>query len=169
LSIQGANEEHQNIPGRYFMFKKIVSPVDFSEFTDEIVAYAVDITTRYNAELHLLHVIPNLNYFTPYESCLTPENRAALERHIEKEVAKDFDRVTKSIVIPVTKVIRTGVTFVEIIDYIKEEHIDLAVMGTHGRSGIEHILIGSVAEKVVRKSPCPVLTVRPKSKIFSMP
>ncbi len=151
------------------MFRKIVSPVDFSEFTDEIVAYAVDIATKYNAELHLLHVMPNLNYFTPYESFLTPENLVSIESNIEKEVAKDFDKVTKKIDIPVSKVIKTGVTFVEIIDYIKENEIDLVVMGTHGRSGIEHILIGSVAEKVVRKSPCPVLTVRPRGKTFSMP
>jgi universal stress protein A len=151
------------------MFKKIVSPVDFSEFTDDIVAYAVDIATKYGAELHLLHVIPNLNYFTPYESFLTPENLVSIESNIEKEVAKDFDKTTKGISIPISKVIKTGVTFVEIIDYIKENEIDLVVMGTHGRSGIEHILIGSVAEKVVRKSPCPVLTVRPKGKTFSMP
>jgi len=70
---------------------------------------------------------------------------------------------------PTKKIIRTGVTFVEIIDYINEEGIDLVVMGTHGRSCIEHMLIGSVAEKVVRKSPCPVLTVRPKGRPFEMP
>jgi universal stress protein A len=151
------------------MFKKIVCPVDFSEFTDEIVQYAVDIARKYDAELHLLHVIPNLNYFTPYESFLTPENLVAIESNIEKEVAGDFDKILKKIGFPVKTVIRTGVTFVEIIDYIREEKVDLVVMGTHGRSGLEHILIGSVAEKVVRKSPCPVLTVRPKGKAFSMP
>ncbi|MCX5798858.1 MAG: universal stress protein, partial [Proteobacteria bacterium] len=68
------------------MFKKIVCPVDFSEFTDEILNCAVDIAKKYNAELHLIHIIPNLNYFTPYESFLTPENLIAIERNIEKEV-----------------------------------------------------------------------------------
>ena len=151
------------------MFKKIVCPVDFSEFTDEILNYAVDIAKKYNAELHLIHIIPNLNYFTPYESFLTPENLIAIERNIEKEVDKDFDKITKTLDMSVKKVVKTGVTFVEIIDYIKTEGIDLVVMGTHGRSAIEHILIGSVAEKVVRKSPCPVLTIRPKGKAFLMP
>lgn len=151
------------------MFKKILYPIDFSEYTEEITGYAISIAKKYNSELHLLHVIPNLSYFTPYESFLTPENLTAIEGNIEKEIEKDFDKAIKKIDIPVKKIIRTGVTFVEIIDYVKEENIDLVVMGTHGRSGIEHILIGSVAEKVVRKSPCPVLTVRPKNLIFHMP
>jgi nucleotide-binding universal stress UspA family protein len=114
-------------------------------------------------------VVPNLNYFTPYESFLTPENLVAIERNIEGEVGKDFDKITKKLDFPFKRAIKTGVIFVEIIDYIKDQGVDLVVMGTHGRSGIEHILIGSVAEKVVRKSPCPVLTIRPKGKIFSMP
>lgn len=151
------------------MFNKILCPVDFSEFTDQILNYAVTIAKRFDSELHLIHVIPNLNYFTPYESFLTPENLVAIERNIEGEVEKDFDKITKKIDLPFKRIIKTGVTFVEIIDYIKEHGVDLVVMGTHGRSGIEHILIGSVAEKVVRKSPCPVLTVRPKDKAFKMP
>ncbi|MBP8625194.1 MAG: universal stress protein [Syntrophorhabdales bacterium] len=151
------------------MIKKILCPVDFSEFTDEILVYATEIAKRFDAELYLLHVIPSLSYFTPYESFMTPENLVVLERSIEREVEKDFEKITKKIDIPFKKVVRTGVAFVEIIDYIKEESISLVVMGTHGRSGIEHILIGSVAEKVVRKSPCPVLTIRPKGKTFAMP
>lgn len=151
------------------MFKKILCPVDFSEFTDEILAYAVSVAKHFNAELHLIHVIPNLNYFTPYESFLTPENLVAIERNIEGEVGRDFDKITKKLDFPFQRIIKTGVTFVEIIDYVKDKDIDLVVMGTHGRSGLEHILIGSVAEKVVRKSPCPVLTVRPKNKAFKMP
>ena len=150
------------------MFEKILCPVDFSEFTDEILAYAVNIAKRFDSELHLIHVIPNLNYFTPYESFLTPENLVAIERNIEGEVGRDFDKITKKLDLPFKRIVKTGVTFVEIIDYIKDQGIGLVVMGTHGRSGIEHILIGSVAEKVVRKSPCPVLTVRPKVNAFKM-
>ncbi len=150
------------------MFKKILCPLDFSEFTDEIVNYAVSIAGKYGAELHFLHVIPNLNYYTPYESFLTPENLIALESSIETEVGKDFEKIMKKIDMPVKKVIKSGAPFVEIIEYVKAESMDLIVMGTHGRSGIEHILIGSVAEKVVRKSPCPVLTIRPRNKAFKM-
>ncbi len=151
------------------MFKKILCPVDFSEFTKDVVGYAVDMAKQYRAELHMLHVIPNLTYFTPYESFLTPENLVAIEKNIQEEVDRDFGKVLGKVDIDVKKAVRTGVAFVEIIDYAKTEGMDLIVMGTHGRSGIEHILIGNVAEKVVRKSPCPVMTIRPKGKEFKMP
>ena len=62
-----------------------------------------------------------------------------------------------------------GTPFLEIIRYAKEKDIDMIVMGTHGRSGLVHMLMGSVAEKVVRKAPCPVLTVRPEGHKFVMP
>lgn len=57
----------------------------------------------------------------------------------------------------------------EIIDYARENEIDLIVIGTHGRSGLMHILMGSVAERIVRKAPCPVLTVKPEGHQFVMP
>lgn len=151
------------------MFSKILCPIDFSEYSEEITNYAVNIAKKYNSLLHMLHVIPNLNYFIPYGSFLAAENLVAVEKNIEMEVEKDFEKITRTIDMPVTKAIRTGVAFLEIVDYIDEQDIDLVVMGTHGRSGIEHILIGSVAEKIVRKSPCPVLTIRPKSETSHEP
>ncbi|MCK9227420.1 MAG: universal stress protein [Syntrophorhabdaceae bacterium] len=151
------------------MFKKILCPVDFSQFTQEVINYALDLAKKYGAELHLMHVVPNMTYFTPYESFLTPENLVAIEKNIQDEVERDFAKLLKGNGVPTKTVIRTGVPFVEIIDYAKSESIDLIVMGTHGRSAIENILIGNVAEKVVRKSPCPVMTIRPKGKEFKMP
>ncbi len=151
------------------MFKKILCPVDFSQFTQEVIDYAIDIAEKYGSELYVMHVVPNMTYFTPYESFLTPENLVVIEKNIQDEVARDFAKLLKNKSVPAKTVIRTGVAFVEIIDYAKSESIELIVMGTHGRSGIEHILIGNVAEKVVRKSPCPVMTIRPKGKSFKMP
>lgn len=151
------------------MFKKILCPVDFSQFTQDVINYAVDLAKKYDAELHVMHVVPNMTYFTPYESFLTPENLVAVEKNIQDEVENNFAKLLKNETVPTRTIIRTGVPFVEIIDYAKSESIDLIVMGTHGHSGIEHILIGNVAEKVVRKSPCPVMTIRPKGKVFKMP
>ncbi len=151
------------------MFKKIVCAVDFSEFTGQIADYAFAVARKFESELHLLHISPNLNYFTPYESFLTPENLVAIDRNIELEVERDFNKILSKHDYPAQTVIKKGIAFVEIIDYVREAEADLVVMGTHGRSGVEHILIGSVAEKVVRKAPCPVLTIRPKGKQFKMP
>lgn len=66
-------------------------------------------------------------------------------------------------------IVEKGIPFVEIIKTAKEKRIDLIVMGTHGRTGLEHILIGSVAERVIQKAPCPVLSIRLPKQIFSMP
>ena len=151
------------------MFKKILYPVDFSDYAEEILEYAVAMATQFGGELHLIHVISNLSYFTPSEAFLTQENMADIERNIEAEVEKDYGKLTKNLKMPVKKVIKIGITFVEIIDYARKEGIDLIVMGTHGRGAIEHILIGSVAERVVRKAPCPVLTIRPEGMKFTMP
>lgn len=151
------------------MFRKILCPVDFSQFTQDVINYAVDLAKKYGAELHVMHVVPNMTYFTPYESFLTPENLVVIEKNIQDEVEKKFTRLLKHDDVPTKTAIRTGAPFVEIIDYAKTESIDLIVMGTHGHSGLEHILIGNVAEKVVRKSPCPVMTIRPKGKEFKMP
>jgi universal stress protein A len=147
------------------MFQKILVPLDFSEFTDEIVSVAVQLAHKFGSTLHLLHVIPNMDYFTPYESFLSAESLVKIQRDIEKEVEKDMDAITKKITdVPVKKAVHTGVAFVEIVDHVRAEKIDLVVMGTHGRGGLEHILLGSVAEKVVRRAPCPVLTIRPASR-----
>ena len=152
------------------MFKTILVPLDFSDYTDEIINVAIRIAEKFGSTIHLLHVIPNMDYFTPYESFLPAENLVGIQRDIEREVGKDLETVVKKIRdIPVVKAIHTGVAFLEIIDYVRAENIDLVVMGTHGRGALEHILLGSVAEKVVRRSPCPVLTVRPAVKQLPKP
>ncbi len=147
------------------MFQKILVPVDFSQYEDEILGYAREIAGKFNASIDLIHVIPNMDYFTPYESFMAAENIVAIQKGVEGEVEKDLEEVAKKLPdIPLKKAIRTGVAFVEILDYVNSEGIDLIIMGTRGRGGLEHIIIGSVAEKVLRKSPCPVLTIRPKKK-----
>jgi nucleotide-binding universal stress UspA family protein len=96
---------------------------------------------------------------------MAAENVVAVQKGVESEVEKDLAEIAKKLTgINVKTAIRTGVAFVEILDYVKTENIDLIVMGTRGRGGLEHIIIGGVAEKVLRKAPCPVLTIRPRKK-----
>ena len=145
------------------MFSKILVPVDFSEYTDEILEYATEIARKFGASLHLMHVIPTMDYFTPYESFITPENAEAAQQAIAADVKKHLEETAGPISgIAVTRAVRTGAAFVEITQYAESEGIDLIVMGTHGRGGIEHLLLGSVAGRVIRRAPCPVLTIRPK-------
>jgi nucleotide-binding universal stress UspA family protein len=147
------------------MFSKIVVPVDFSEYTDEILAYASEIANRFNASVHLIHVIPTMDYFTPYESFMAAEYMESMQKDVKGEIAKQLESAAAEVTAAsVTKSVRTGSAFIEITEYADSVGADLIVMGTHGRGGLEHMLLGSVAEKVVRKSSCPVLTIRPGQK-----
>lgn len=149
------------------MFSRILVPIDFSEYTPDILTYSTEIAQKFSSTIHLIHVIPNMGYFAPYESFMAAENIVAVQKGVESEVERDLAEVAKKITgIPVTRAVRRGVSFVEIVEYVKTEGIDLVIMATHGRGGLEHIIIGSAAEKVVRKSPCPVLTIRPAKKQF---
>ncbi len=144
------------------MFSKIVVPVDFSEYTDEILEYASAIAKRFDSSVHVIHVVPTMDYFTPYESFMASEYMEVMQRDVKGEIAKQLDAAAAKVTAAsVTKAARTGSAFIEITGYADSVGADLIVMGTHGRGGLEHILLGSVAEKVVRKSRCPVLTIRP--------
>lgn len=148
--------------------KRILLPTDFSENAKTAQNYAVDLAKKFGAELHLLHVSvdmlamvpePGMNFLPPGDYLRDMQNaaKAALEK---VEPGDDLKTVRD---------VRLGTPFVEIVRYAKDENIDLIVIGTHGRSGLAHALMGSTAEKVVRKAPCPVLTVRPGAHQFVLP
>jgi nucleotide-binding universal stress UspA family protein len=147
---------------------RILLPSDFSDLSSEATKYACALAEQFDAELHLLYVqetlvVPECGSGIDWEK-LTQEAKTAAEAQM-KEVLDPTWVEGRAVV----RVVAEGMPFVEIIRYAKEHEIDLIVMGTHGRSGVAHMLLGSVAEKVVRKAPCPVLTVRPKGHQFVMP
>ena len=145
--------------------KRILIPTDFSETSSAAIEYAIDLAGRYQASLHLLHVIE--------KRAVPPEAEFPLGIFEGQTVTRE------RLVGLLTPVQRTafradfavviGSPSVEIARYAKAHEIDLIVMGTHGRSGVSHLLMGSVAEKVVRKAPCPVLTVRHPEHEFIQP
>lgn len=151
------------------MFDKILVPIDFSDHTDQILDVALEISRKFGGEIHLLHVVPTMDCLTPYESFLAVDSLIALQKQIAEEARQDLERMSERLSVPTTKAIRSGVAFLEIVDYAKAENIGLVVMATHGRGALEHILLGSVTEKVVRRASCPVLTVRPKAKSTTAP
>jgi nucleotide-binding universal stress UspA family protein len=151
--------------------QRILLPTDFSEFSAAARMYACAFADQFHAELHVLHVIQDLAPLVPepgaalappvdYVRELELNAKAMLERAIDANWA-----VGKTIV----RAVRQGPPYLEITRYAQETNIDLIVIGTHGRSGLAHMLLGSVAEKVVRKAPCPVLTVRHPEHEFVAP
>ena len=150
--------------------KKILCPTDFSDFSLYALDYAVSFAKQYKAKLFLLHVVDvflhDPAYFAPYvpdRSMFTGYEESAKSRLkgiVEKRVPKGVE--TEAIV-------REGRAFVEIVKAARENGIDMIVIGTHGRTGLSHAMFGSTAERVVRKAPCPVLSIRHPEHDFVMP
>ena len=149
--------------------KKILLPTDFSEASKRSAQYAMGLSEKFGAELHVLHVLQDLVALVPEPGLAFPppgDYMLELTRSAEQALADMPQAGWSGRVVRAT---RQGPPFVEIIRYARENDVDLIVLGTHGRTGLAHVLLGSVAEKVVRKAPCPVLTVRPESHKFEMP
>ena len=146
----------------------ILVPTDFSQYGEQALRYGCALADKFGSHVHLLHVVDD---YYPY----LPEGGAFIDRRddylgglrtgAERELAKlpqggwcPAERLTR--------VVAVGTPFVEIVRYAKEHNIGLIVVGSHGRAGLAHVLMGSVAERVVRKAPCPVLTVHPTGRQF---
>ena len=149
---------------------KVVCAVDFSEYSDYALQYAVHIAEAFDADLKVLHVV-ELPFLPSYSLAGVPDLGIPVDE-IEEGARKKMGEVIAACRKTYGKVegeVRTGTAFIEIISYARETDADLIVVGTHGRTGLRHILIGSVAEKVVRKAPCPVLSVKHPKHTFEMP
>ena len=145
------------------MFRHILLPTDFSASSDVALDYARGVATRFGATLHLLHVIEAPIITGPLGADMLITNSGTTQRDLFHDAkARIMARVASGerAGIPTMTEIVTGPSAGAILDYARKRGIDLIVMGTHGRSGMAHLLMGSVAEKVVRRAPCPVLTVR---------
>jgi len=142
--------------------KRILVPTDFSKHSQNALRYAAAFARRFEAEIHLLHVFQDLAVSQPEAVTVGPPIVAPIEQFLASAQASLQRLIEENQLtgIPIHPIVRTGSPFDEIIQFAKEQDIDLIVMGTHGRGWLAHVLLGSVTEKVVRKSPCPVLTVR---------
>jgi nucleotide-binding universal stress UspA family protein len=137
--------------------KKILVPVDFSDCSDKALRYAISFARQFQAELFLLHVVET---FYPPPELIMAESAAVEQKSLaeaEKELSRWKRRTGK---IPGQSVVCRGSPQREIVSLAEENNIDLIVLGTHGRSGMAHLLLGSTAERVARHAPCPVLIVR---------
>ena len=142
--------------------KKILFPLDLTENSSKVLPYVLSISEKYNSQVYLLHVVQDLNkwgkLYVPHPSMDKFQNEAnegvkkAMDKLCEKEL-QSCPNFQKRVV--------SGDAVNEILKVIESEGIDLLIMGTHGRKGLEHVIFGSVAENVVKKSPVPVLTINP--------
>lgn len=143
--------------------RRILVPTDFSEPAGTAWRYAQFLAGQFKSRIHLLHVValPYLYDAWGTETAalrmgdLLAESEAMALKQLQKSVPK-----TGPLAGRVVTATSTGITVEQILGYISAQHIDLVVMGTHGRGLVGHLLLGSVAERLVRHSPVPVLTVR---------
>jgi len=141
--------------------KSILFPTDFSEGSAQALQYAVDMSKRYGAKLYVIHVIYDIakatGWYVPHVSMdeMYKDIQEGAKKELERFGVEELARVKN-----VERRVITGVPHEEIINFVSANKIDLVIMGTHGRKGIDKILFGSTAAQVVRHAPCPVLTVR---------
>ncbi|AKU07539.1 MULTISPECIES: universal stress protein [Haloferax] len=139
------------------MYSEILVPTDGSRAAERAIDHALDLATTYDARIHALYVI-DTSIYTSLDAgadvvidALEREGDAAT-RHVGEAAEEAGVDVQAEVV--------TGTAYRSIREYIDDHDIDLVVMGTHGRTGLSHYLLGSVTERVVRTSPVPVLTIR---------
>lgn len=150
--------------------EKILHPSDFSDNSNHAQKYACAFAKHFGAELHVIHVIsdPAVVAIPPTEGYLPKSYYEDIRQRTNEELSQLPDKEWGE-GITVVREAMDGIAFIEIARYAKDKSIDLIVMGTHGYTGLTHLVMGSVAEKVVRKAPCPVLTVHPEDHEFVLP
>lgn len=147
------------------LFEKILLPTDFSDHADEALRYALALAQTHAASLCLVHAYDILPYTLPEGMPMVDDvQMGQLREALEKRLQDAAKHARDSGAAQVTTHLATGPAPAEIVRLANELHADLIVMGTHGRSGLTHLLLGSVTEKVVRKASCPVLTVPLREK-----
>ncbi len=141
-------------------YHKILVPTDFSPHSSEAIRHAADLCQHYEATLELIHVYNPIYYPLPDGYVLYSASQlSALLNTFDKQLARSKEEALAAGAHEVETRLLQGVPAQEIVSVATDGAFDLIVMGTHGRTGFQHALVGSVAEKVVRTAPCAVLTV----------
>ena len=158
-----------------FPAKKILVPTDFSLTSERAMTMAVEVAAKYNSKIVLLHVFSDFKVedalqWTSYIN--TPKTEIEMREEIIKRSYDELESFMAKFPVGDVKIEPRVVEdhpHKGILSVAEDDDIDLVVMGTHGRTGVSHLLMGSTAEKVVRTNSCPVLTVKPRNYVFEMP
>lgn len=148
--------------------KGILFPTDFSRCAEQALLHALYLSKQYQAQLHILHAIVLQGYTTNYSDYDFADLKA-VHKQMEYIAMKQMSSLLESHhsdLVRIQQVRKRGIAAAPVIvDYAKDQDIDLIVMGTHGRRGLGHLFLGSVAEEVVRFAPCPVLTIKERQEL----
>lgn len=149
-----------------FKPKNILFPTDFSKISLSVAQNVVDIAKEYGAKIHVLYVLEKIPPILTIRSIDLTEDAItkSLTEEADKSIQKTKEQLSSFGDVEIVTNCRKGIDYEEIVKYSKENSIDLIVLSTHGRTGLLHTLIGSVAEKVIRYSETPVLVIPSKSK-----
>lgn len=149
-----------------FNLKNIIVPTDFSKLSITAFEYAKDIAEKMDATIHLMYVLEKTPPFLAISSLNVSEEEVmrSMEERAQKELKEISHDMDEDSSIKIIEILRKGIDYEEIIKYSKEINCDMIVIATHGRTGILHTLLGSVAEKVIRYAQCPVLVISPEEK-----
>jgi len=141
-------------------FQKLLVPIDFSEHAERALDYAIAWGRQLRAQLVLLHVIQSISDAGfDMMSALPAAHLKVLENELTQHM-KDYLQRVEDAGVEGDSVIAYGTPYDKTIELVETRQIDLIVMGSHGRTGLSHLFLGSMAEKLVRLAPCPVLVVR---------
>jgi nucleotide-binding universal stress UspA family protein len=152
------------------VLKNILIATDFSEPSAKALDYGRDLARAYGSTLHVLHVTENIVMrYSPEIGFAIPDLQADLDRQARQELDKILtaDDMNTLKVVPALESAANPAN--AIVDYARAHEIDLIIVGTHGRGAVQHLIMGSVAERVVRIAPCPVLAVRAHEREFIAP
>jgi nucleotide-binding universal stress UspA family protein len=144
-------------------FRHILAPTDFSEYSKKAVASALELAKKFGAKLSILHVIELPPY--PVEGYVSPSVSATFLEDLERQATQELAQVVpeaEGAKLEVVRLVAVGTPYRKIIETAEAEQVDLIVMATAGRTGFSHLVMGSIAERVVRTATCPVLTIRPR-------
>jgi nucleotide-binding universal stress UspA family protein len=148
-----------------FALKKILVPIDFSECSRKALRYAIPLAKEHNAAIMLLYVVPTQYAVGEYGgidyASLEADMRATGDQQLATMAVDEVRGQVRA-----DTVVRAGSPMAEIIEAAKSLSADVIVISTHGHTGLKHVLLGSVAEHVVRRAPCPVLVVREREHEF---
>lgn len=166
-TLRAHTQKGATLPVQKIGLKKILVPIDFSDNSKKALRYAIPFAQQFNASLVLVYIVEPTIY--PSDFGFGQVGFPDVEKELHEKAITEMSALINDVVpksLQTNTVVGSGIPFVEITTFAKEQEVDMIIVATHGRTGVEHILFGSTAEKIIRKAPCPVLVVRSEEHDF---